>query len=106
MEPRRSPRLKLKGSPKPELPPKPRPPKRVQNAAEDSVRQANFQVELAEWQAAKVEHDKLMQKRKRKQNAATKAAVRKAPKAGELPRPRPRLRPRLRPLLPRLRGSK
>ena len=81
MATRRSPRLK--GSPKPELPPKPRPPKRVQNAAEDSVRQANFQVELAEWQAAKVEHDKLMQKRKRKQNAATKAAARKAPTTGE-----------------------
>ena len=77
MATRRSPRLK--GSPKPELPHKPRPPKRVQNAAEDSVRQANFQVELAEWQKAKAEHDKLMQNRKRKQNAATKAAARKQP---------------------------
>ena len=77
---------RLKGSPKPELPHKPRPPKRVQNAAEDSVRQANFQVELAEWQQAKAEHDKLMQNRKRKQNAATKAAARKAASS---PAPRP-----------------
>ena len=70
--PRRSPRFKL--SPKPKLPKKPRRPKRVKNPAEDSVRQANYQVELAAWEAAKVEHEKLMQKRKAKQNATTAAA--------------------------------
>ena len=69
--PRRSPRFKL--SPKPKLPKKPRKPERVKNPAEDSVRQANYQVELAEWEAAKVEHDRLMQKRKAKKNAATDA---------------------------------
>ena len=72
MSPRRSPRFKL--SPKPKLPKKPRRPKRVKNPAEDSVRQANYQVELAAWEAAKVEHEKLMQKRKAKQNATTAAA--------------------------------
>ena len=53
--PRRSPRFKL--SPKPKLPKKPRRPKRVKNPAEDSVRQTNYQVELAAWEAAKVEHE-------------------------------------------------
>ena len=48
MSPRRSPRF-IEPSPKPELPKKPRQPKRVENPVEDSVRRANFQVELAEW---------------------------------------------------------
>ena len=52
---RRSPRL-TGPSPKPELPQKPRPPKRVQNPAEDSVREANYQAELAQWEADKEEH--------------------------------------------------
>ena len=46
----------------------------MKNPAEDSVRQANYQVELAAWEAAKVEHEKLIQKRKAKQNATTAAA--------------------------------
>ena len=46
MSPRRSPRFK-KPSPKPELPKKPRKPERVNNPVENSVRQANYQVELA-----------------------------------------------------------
>ena len=50
------------------------PPRRVENPAEDSVRQANYQVELKAWEAAKVEHEKLIQKRKAKQNATTAAA--------------------------------
>ena len=61
MSPRRSPRFK-KSSPKPELPKKPRQPKRVENPAEHSVRQAKYQVELAAWEAAKMEHENLMQK--------------------------------------------
>ena len=80
--PRRSRRFKL--SPKPKLPEKPRRPKRVKNPAEDSVRQANYQVELAAWEAAKVEHEKLMQKRKAKQNATT-AAARKSDVEKSLP---------------------
>ena len=51
MSPRRSPRLKGP-SPKPELPQKPRPPKRVNDVAADSVRAANYKVELAAWEAA------------------------------------------------------
>ena len=73
MSPRRSPRFK-KLSPKPELPKKPRQPKRVENRIVDSVRQANYQVELAAWQADKEEHENLMQRRKGKQNAASMAA--------------------------------
>ena len=72
MSPRRSPRFKK--SPKPELPKKPRQPKRVENPAEHSVRQAKYQVELAAWEAAKKEHENLMQKRKAKQNAVSKIA--------------------------------
>ena len=74
--PRRSPRFKL--SPKPKLPKKPRRPKRVKNPAEDSVRQANYQVELAAWEAAKVEHENKMQKRQAKQTAGWKAARKSA----------------------------
>ena len=73
MSPRRSPRFK-KLSPKPELPKKPRQPKRVENPAEHSVRQTKYQVELAAWEAAKMEHENLMQKRKAKQNAVSKIA--------------------------------
>ena len=62
---RPSPRFK-KLSPKPELPKKPRKPERVEDPAANSVRQANYQAELAAWEAAKTEHDKLMQKRKAK----------------------------------------
>ena len=72
MSPRRSPRFKK--SPKPELPKKPRQPKRVENPAEHSVRQTKYQVELAAWEAAKMEHENLMQKRKTKQNAVSKIA--------------------------------
>ena len=70
MSPRGSPRLKGL-SPKPELPPKPRPPKRVKDPVADSARQANYQVELSVWQAGKEEHENLMQKRKAKQNAVS-----------------------------------
>ena len=73
MSPRRSPRFKK--SPKPELPKKPRQPKRVENPAEHSVRQTKYQVELAAWEAAKMEHENLMQKRKAKQNAVSKIAL-------------------------------
>ena len=73
MSPRRSPRFK-KPSPKPELPKKPRKPERVMNPVENSVRQANYQVELAAWEAAKVEHAHKMQHRQGKQAAAWKAA--------------------------------
>ena len=72
MSTRRSPRL-TGPSPKPELPPKPRPPKRVKDVAADSVRQANFQAELAEWEAAKLEHANLMKIRKAKKTTAWKA---------------------------------
>ena len=95
MSPRRSPRFKL--SPKPKLPKKPRRPKRVKNPAEDSVRQANYQVELAAWEAAKVEHENKMQKRQAKQTAGWKAARKSAaekdapppaaPQAALAPRP-------------------
>ena len=50
----------------------------MKNPAEDSVRQANYQVELAAWEAAKVEHERLMQKRKAKKKAVTTAAWRAA----------------------------
>ena len=75
MSPRRSPRLKETGKYRvegPELPRKPRRPKRVNNAAEDSVRQANFQAELAAWQVAQQEHADLMKIRKREKTAAWK----------------------------------
>ena len=73
-------------SPKPELPQKPKPPKRVQNFAEDSVRQANFQVELAAWRQAKVEHENLMKIRKAKQRQVRQHAVeKKAPAALDPP---------------------
>ena len=91
MSPRRSPRLKGP-SPKPELPQKPRPPKRVKDVHADSVRQANFKVELAAWEAAKVEHEKLIQKRKAKQNATT-AAARKSDVEKSLPPPSAALTP-------------
>ena len=84
---RRSPIKKV--SPKPELPKKPRKPQRVEDPAANSVRQANYQVELAAWEAAKVEHEKLMQKRKAKQNATT-AAARKSDVEKSLPPPWPR----------------
>ena len=77
MSPRRSPRLKGP-SLKPELPQKPRPPKRVKDVHADSVRQANFKVELAAWEAAKVEHENKMQKRQAKQTAGWKAARKSA----------------------------
>ena len=80
MSTRRSPRLKGL-SPKPELPPKPRPPKRVKDVLANSVREANFQVELAAWEAAKEEHDNLMKKRKTKQKAAGRAAGKSAAEA-------------------------
>ena len=80
MSTRRSPRLKGP-SPKPELPPKPRPPKRVKDVLGNSVREANFQVELAAWEAAKEEHDNLMKKRKTKQKAAGRAAGKSAAEA-------------------------
>ena len=73
-------------SPKPELPPKPRPPKRVKDVLGNSVREANFQVELAAWEAAKEEHDNLMKKRKTKQKAAGRAAGKSAAEA-EAPPP-------------------
>ena len=85
MSTRRSPRLKGL-SPKPELPPKPRPPKRVKDVLANSVREANFQVELAAWEAAKEEHDNLMKKRKTKQKAAGRAAGKSAAEA-EAPPP-------------------
>ena len=72
-QPRRSPRLGGL-SPKPKLPHKPRQPKRLQDPAADSVRQANFKLELAEWEAEKVEHDKRMKIRKAKATASWKAA--------------------------------
>ncbi len=53
--------------PKPKLPQKPRQPKRVQDPGADSVCQANYNAELAAWEAAKLEHEKKMQKRQAKQ---------------------------------------
>ena len=91
MSTRRSPRLKGL-SPKPELPPKPRPPKRVKDVLGNSVREANFQVELAAWEAAKEEHDNLMKKRKTKQKAAGRAAGKSAAEA-EAPPPAAPLAP-------------
>ena len=85
MSTRRSPRLKGP-SPKPELPPKPRPPKRVKDVLTNSVREANFQVELAAWEAAKQEHHNLMKKLKTKQKAAGWAAGKSAAEA-EAPPP-------------------
>jgi len=85
---RRSPRL-TGPSPKPELPQKPRPPKRVQNPAEDSVREANYQVELAQWEAEKEEHKKLMKKRQSKQVAAVNAARKAAKMSAETAAPSP-----------------
>ena len=90
--PRRSPRFKV--SPKPDLPQKPRQPKRVQDPAADSVRQANYKADLVAWEAAKEEHEKLIQKRQAKQKAACgrrreKSAVPPpaAPRAALAPRP-------------------
>ena len=91
MSTRRSPRL-TGPSPKPELPPKPRPPKRVKDVAADSVRQANFQAELAEWEAAKLEHANLMKIRKAKKTTAWKAASKSAAEA-EAPPPAAPLAP-------------
>ena len=74
MSPRRSPRLKGL-SPAPKAPgPKPQRPKRVKNAAEDSVRQAMYEAELAVWSAANEEHKDAMKIRKKKTMAAWKAA--------------------------------
>ena len=87
MSPRRSPRLKGL-SPKPELPLKPKPPKRVQNIAEDSVRQANYQAELAAWKQAKVEHENQMKIRKAKQRHERERGIGKAPAS---PAPPPQL---------------
>ena len=56
----------------PELPHKPRRPKRMKDAAEDSVRQANFQAELAASQVAQQEHADLMKIRHREKTAAWK----------------------------------
>ena len=72
-QPRRSPRLGGL-SPKPKLPHKPRQPKRLQDPAADSVRQANYNAELAVWETSKLEHEKKMQKRQAKQTAVWKAA--------------------------------
>ena len=74
--PRRSPRFKV--SPKPDLPQKPFRPKRVKDPAADSVRQANYKADLVAWEAAKEEHEKLMQKRKAKQKAAWQEARKSA----------------------------
>ena len=83
--PRRSPRF-IEPSPKPELPKKPRRPERVQDPAADSVRQANYKVDLAAWEAAKEEHEKLIQKRQAKQKAAWKEARKKRrPAPGRAP---------------------
>ena len=82
--PRRSPRFKV--SPKPDLPQKPRQPKRVQDPAADSVRQANYKADLVAWEAAKEEHEKLIQKRQAKQKAAWKEARKKRrPAPGRAP---------------------
>ena len=72
-QPRRSPRLGGL-SPKPKLPHKPRQPKRLQDPAADSVRQASYKAELAVWETSKLEHEKKMQKRQAKQTAVWKAA--------------------------------
>ena len=88
VSPRRSPRLKGP-SPKPELPRRPKPPKRVKDVAEDSVRQANYQVEVAAWEATKVAHDKLTQKRKAKQNATAAAARKSCVESTPHPHPQP-----------------
>ena len=73
-------------SPLPEGPgPKPVRPKRVKNAAEDSVRQAKFESELAAWQVAHKEHAELMKIRKRKTTAAWKAAQKAAKKVAPSP---------------------
>ena len=74
--PRRSPRFKV--SPKPDLPQKPFRPKRVKDPAADSVRQANYKADLVAWEAAKEEHEKLMQKRQAKQKAAWQEARKSA----------------------------
>ena len=80
MSPRRSPRLKGL-SPAPKGPgPKPQRPKRVKNAAEDSVRQATYEAELAAWSAANEEHKDAMKIRKKKTMAAWKAAHKGAAK--------------------------
>ena len=71
MLPRRSPRLE---SPPPKRPAKPRQPKRVQDETEDSVRQAQYKTELAEWETANEEHAQLMKRRQAKQTAAWKTA--------------------------------
>ena len=85
---RRSPRL-TGPSPKPELPQKPRPPKRVQNPAEDSVREANYQAELAQWEADKEEHKNLMHKRKLRQSTAANAARKAARTSAKTAAPSP-----------------
>jgi len=74
-------------SPKPKLPQKPRQPKGVQDPGADSVRQATYNVELAAWEAAKLEYEKKMQKRQSKQTAAWKAARKGVAENNALPRP-------------------
>ena len=57
----------------------------MKDLAEDSVRQANFKLELAEWEAEKVEHDKRMKIRKAKATASWKAAKKSGGKDAALP---------------------
>jgi len=57
----------------------------VKNAAEDSVRQANFQAELAAWQVAQQEHADLMKIRHREKKAVWKAAQKGAKKGAPPP---------------------
>ena len=67
---------------------------RARSRSADSVRQANYKADLAAWEAAKEEHEKLIQKRQAKQKAAWKEARKKravpppaAPRAALAPRP-------------------
>ena len=64
----------------------------MKDVAADSVRQANFQAELAEWEAAKLEHANLMKIRKAKKTTAWKAASKSAAEA-EAPPPAAPLAP-------------
>ena len=78
--------------PRPKLPQKPRQPKRVQDPGADSVRQANYNAELAAWEAAKLGHEKKMQKRQAKQRRQRgkqreKASQKKKPSPGPLAPP-------------------
>ena len=85
--PRRSPRLKGL-SPAPEGPgPKPRPPRRVNDPAEDSVRQAVHAAALAAWEEASKVHADLMKVRHRAKTAAWKAARKKSAADKDAPPP-------------------